>query len=326
MKQTNNPFPYADDNKRYHTYNYYLRHRFGGKVFKVPLDAGFTCPNIDGTKGVGGCTYCFGGSSAFPGRALPSIPEQMAAAAAKLEKKWGKAPMIPYFQAYTNTYAPLEVLREKYEQALAQENVVGLSIATRADAVSEETADYLGQLSRRTYLVVELGLQTVHDETGRRINRCHSYEDFLRGYELLRSRGVLVCVHIINGLPGETHAMMVETARRLSGLDLHCLKIHLLHVMRSTPIAGELERGLFSLMSREEYVRTVCDQLELLPPRFILQRLTGDGERENLIGPLWSLKKFCVLNEIDKELVRRDTFQGAKYSGRFWEGTPSPQQ
>ena len=205
------------------------------------------------------------------------------------------------------------MLREKFEQALNFPNVTGLAIATRADCISDETADYLGELAQRTYLEVELGLQTIHDVTGQRINRCHSYADFLRGYQKLRDRGVQVCVHIIDGLPGEDHQMMLETARELSRLSLHSIKIHLLHVLKGTVMAEQLQRGEFRLLEREEYVNIVCDQLELLPPELIVQRVTGDGEKEALVGPMWSLKKLCVLNEIDKELVRRDSWQGKFY-------------
>lgn len=310
----NNPFPYSDSNKRYHTFNYFLRHHFGCKVAKVSLDAGFTCPNLDGTKGTGGCTYCSSrGSGDFAGDVHLPLDRQFEQVRQMMDHKWEDTLYIPYFQAHTNTYAPLPVLREKFEQALNFPNVTGLAIATRADCISDETADYLGELAQRTYLEVELGLQTIHDVTGQRINRCHSYADFLRGYQKLRDRGVQVCVHIIDGLPGEDHQMMLETARELSRLSLHSIKIHLLHVLKGTVMAEQLQRGEFRLLEREEYVNIVCDQLELLPPELIVQRVTGDGEKEALVGPMWSLKKLCVLNEIDKELVRRDSWQGKFY-------------
>ncbi len=309
-----NPFLYSDTNKRYHTFHYFLKQKFGCKVAKISLDAGFTCPNIDGTKGVGGCTYCSSkGSGDFAGDKNLPLCEQFEQIRAMMGKKWADTKYIPYFQAHTNTYAPLEVLKEKFEQALTFPDVVGLAIATRADCISEETADYLAELSKRTYLEVELGLQSVHDVTGERINRCHSYADFLEGYQKLADRGIPVCVHIINGLPGENREMMLETARTLSRLSLHSVKIHLLHVLKGTVMAQQLEAGEFELLSREEYVQTVCDQLELFPPELVIQRVTGDGEREALIGPEWSLKKLCVMNEIDKELVRRNSWQGKKY-------------
>lgn len=310
-----NPFPYTLDNKRYHTQNYELRKIFGEKVCKISLDGGFTCPNLDGSKGVGGCTYCSGrGSGDFTQSALLPIPEQWRIQQETMYQKWPGSGCIAYFQAHTNTYAPLPRLKELYETALAQPGCVGLDIATRADCLSEEVCDYLAQLNRRCWLLVELGLQSTFDDTGERINRCHSYADFLTGYHKLRERGVNVCVHIIDGLPGETHEMMLQTAQALSQLQLHSIKIHLLHLLKGTRMAEEYARGEFALLSREEYVQIVCDQLELLPPELVIQRLTGDGERESLIGPMWSLKKLVVMNEIDKELARRDSWQGRRFS------------
>ena len=309
-----NPFRYSNTNKRYHTFTYFLEQKFGRKVAKISLDAGFTCPNIDGSKGVGGCTYCSArGSGDFAGDQSLSLREQFEQVRQVMNQKWPDAVYIPYFQAHTNTYAPLEVLKEKFEEALSFPDVVGLAIATRADCITDEIADYLGELAQRTYLEVELGLQSVHDVTGERINRCHSYADFLEGYQKLADRGINICVHIIDGLPGEDREMMLETARRLSHLHLHSIKIHLLHVLKGTVMEQQLAQGQFRLLTREEYVGIVCDQLELLPPQMVIQRVTGDGERESLVGPEWSLKKLCVMNEIDKELVRRNSFQGKNF-------------
>lgn len=309
-----NPFRYSNTNKRYHTFTYFLEQKFGRKVAKISLDAGFTCPNIDGNKGVGGCTYCSArGSGDFAGDQSLSLREQFEQVRQVMDQKWPDAVYIPYFQAHTNTYAPLEVLKEKFEEALSFPDVVGLAIATRADCITDEIADYLGELAQRTYLEVELGLQSVHDVTGERINRCHSYADFLEGYQKLADRGINICVHIIDGLPGEDREMMLETARRLSHLHLHSIKIHLLHVIKGTVMEQQLAEGQFRLLTREEYVGIVCDQLELLPPQMVIQRVTGDGERESLVGPEWSLKKLCVMNEIDKELVRRNSFQGKNF-------------
>lgn len=309
-----NPFRYSNTNKRYHTFTYFLEQKFGRKVAKISLDAGFTCPNIDGSKGVGGCTYCSArGSGDFAGDQSLNLREQFEQVRQVMNQKWPDAVYIPYFQAHTNTYAPLEVLKEKFEEALSFPDVMGLAIATRADCITDEIADYLGELAQRTYLEVELGLQSVHDVTGERINRCHSYADFLEGYQKLADRGINICVHIIDGLPGEDREMMLETARRLSHLKLHSIKIHLLHVIKGTVMEQQLAQGQFRLLTREEYVGIVCDQLELLPPQMVIQRVTGDGERESLVGPEWSLKKLCVMNEIDKELVRRNSFQGKNF-------------
>lgn len=306
-----NPFPYSDSNKRYYTWDYYLRQRYGGKVFKISLDAGFSCPNIDGTRGKGGCTYC---SYAFQRQTPDTLLSQYHAVQDMLHKKWPEARMyIPYFQANTNTYAPVEELRAKYETVLSQPGVVGLAVATRADALPEEVCAYLRELSGRTDLMVELGLQTIHDETARRINRGHTTEEFLAGYRKLADAGIPVCVHIINGLPGETKEMMLQTVREVAGLKPWCIKIHLLHILKGTKMAEQYAAGEFATLTLPEYVDIVCDQLELLPPDTVVQRVTGDGMADELIAPLWSQKKFVVMNSIDQELYRRDSWQGKRY-------------
>lgn len=309
-----NLFEYSLDNKRYHTWNYHLNQKFGEKVFKVSLNAGFTCPNIDGTKGYGGCIYCSdAGSGDFAGKPCDSILEQFEKIKNKMHQKWPKAKYIPYFQAHTNTYAPLDVLKEKFEPVLKQDGVVGLSIATRADALADDVVDYLYDLSKRTYLIVELGLQTVFDKTGELINRCHTYNEFLDGYKKLTDKGINVCVHLILGLPGETHEMMLKSVSEVAKLKPHAVKLHLLHILKDTRLAKMYEKNEFKTLTREEYVDIVVDALEILPKETIIQRLTGDGAKDDLIAPLWSLKKFCVLNEIDKEMVRRNSYQGCRY-------------
>jgi hypothetical protein len=307
-----NKFKYSNDNKRYHTWNYHLHEKFGCKVFKVALNGGFTCPNIDGTKGKGGCIYCSGGSGDFAGDPSHNILTQFEEVKEKMHRKWHEAKYIPYFQAHTNTYAPAHVLRERFEGVLQCENVVGISIATRADCLEDDVLDYLSELNDRTYLIVELGLQTVFDSTGVLINRCHTYEDFLVGYGKLRERGINVCVHLINGLPEESTDMMIESAKAVARLKPHCVKLHLLHVLKNTRLADMYANGDFELMTQEEYVETIVRQLEVFPEETVIQRLTGDGGRNSLIGPLWSLKKFVVLNEIDKLMLKLDTYQGAK--------------
>ena len=311
------PFPYSDTNKRYHTWDYFIKHRYGGKVLKIPLNAGFGCPNLDGTRGRGGCTFCSAaGSGDFAGDPEKSLTEQFMEQRQKLAVKWPQAEKyIGYFQAYTNTYAPLEVLRRAYEEVLEQPGVVGLSIATRPDVLPEEAVTYLSALNRQTDIYVELGLQSIHDQTARRIHRGHDFGTFLKGVWRLNREGIPVCVHIINGLPGEGAEDMLETARELARLPVHSLKIHLLHVLRDTQMEAELGRGEIRLLEKEEYVRIVCDQLELLPPEIVIQRITGDGKAEDLIGPLWSKNKKAVLAAIDKELVRRDSWQGKRFSG-----------
>lgn len=300
--------------KRYNTFNRHLRETFGEKVFKVSLDAGFTCPNRDGTKGWGGCIYCSSrGSGDFAGIVSHSIEEQFDEVKERMCKKWPKAKYLAYFQAYTNTYAPVSKLRKIYEEALKQEDVVGLSIATRPDCLPEEVLDYLEELHRRTYLWVELGLQSIHDRTMEWVRRGHTYEEFLEGVTVLYERGVNICVHVILGFPGETHEDMMATARAVAALPVRGIKLHLLHVLKGTPLAKQYEKEPFALPTLEEYVSQVIDILEVLPPEMIIHRLTGDGAPDDLIAPLWSRKKWEVLNAIDQELVDRDTWQGKYY-------------
>lgn len=310
--KTKNPFPYSDSNKRYYTYDYFLRRKFGRKVCKIPLDIGCTCPNADGTKGVGGCTYCSPrGSGDFAGLPDQRVTEQIRQGRAVMERKWGSGiGCIPYFQAHTNTYGDPVRLIAQYEEALSCPDVVGISIATRADCLPDSIVEVLHSLAERTFLTVELGLQTVHDETARKINRCHSYADFLAGYEKLR--GLNVCIHLINGLPGETHEDMLESAKEVARLHPAFLKLHLLHILDGTPMGEQYRRGEIIPLSREEYVQIVCDQLEVLPPDVVIGRVTGDGAPENLLAPDWSRKKLVVMNEIDKELLRRGSMQGSR--------------
>lgn len=309
-------FKYAfDDNKRYHTWNYYLRNNFGQKIFKVSINAGFTCPNIDGKVGYGGCTYCSKeGSGDFAGNPKDDLIKQFTNIKEMMHKKWPSAKYIGYFQAYTNTYAPLDVLKEKYETILAQEDVVGLSISTRPDCLEDDVVEYLAELNERTNLWVELGLQTIHDKTSKIINRGHNYKTFLEGVEKLKSKNIKTVIHIINGLPGEDYNMMMETAKAVADLNVHGIKIHLLHVIKNTPMARMLEKNMMELMTQDDYVNLVCDQLEILPPEMVIHRLTGDGKKEDLVGPLWSLKKWEVLNQIDDTLKARNSYQGIKYN------------
>jgi radical SAM protein (TIGR01212 family) len=311
-----NPFKYSDTNKRYHTYDYYLRRTFGGKCAKIPLDGGFTCPNIDGRCGYGGCIYCSDrGSGDFAASAALPIEEQFEITREKLGSKWSTDRCIPYFQAHTNTYAPLEILKEKYEAALSQKGVVGLNIATRADCLQSDVVEYLAEIAERTVLTVELGLQSAHDGTARLINRGHTFEEFLAGYERLKNASdrINICVHIILGLPGEDEEMMLETVRRVAKLRPHQVKIHLLHVIKGTAMARMYERGEYTPLEKDEYVDLVCKSLELLPPDTVIGRLTGDGMAEDLLAPLWSMKKVSVINDIDKRLFALDTYQGAKF-------------
>lgn len=314
QKETN-PFPYSDSNKRYHTYDYYLRTCLGGKCAKIPLDAGMTCPNIDGKCAYGGCIYCSSGSGASKETKGLSLREQYELARKKLGAKWSVARTIPYFQSHTNTYAPIEKLRQIYEEALSFEGAVGMNIATRADCISEETARLLADVAERTHLTVELGLQSVHERTAKIINRGHTYADFLEGCNRLRSASdkIKICVHLIFGLPGENRKMMLESVKEVARIKPDQVKLHYLYVLRGTPLAGMYESGEYTPIAREEYIGTICDAIELLPPECVIARLTGDADRRELIAPLWGVKKVALINDIDKELFRRNSYQGIKY-------------
>ena len=315
-QRSRNPFPHSDSNKRYYTYEYYLRKTFGGKCAKIPLDVGFTCPNIDGTCAVGGCIYCSGrGSGDFAESPLLSIDEQYRRVRLTLGSKWSVERCIPYFQAHTNTYAPVERLRELFEEALTLPGAVGLNIATRADCLPNDTVALLAELAERTTLTVELGLQTVHDDTAALINRGHTFGDFLDGYERLRAASdkISICVHLILGLPGEDRERMMETVRRVAALRPHQVKIHLLHVLRDTALADLFMSGEYTPLEKEEYVSLVAEALTLLPPDTVIARLTGDGMADALLAPEWSRRKVSVINDIDKLLYDKDLWQGCAY-------------
>ena len=306
-----NPFQYTDNNKRYHTLDYFYKNKFGKKVCKISLNAGFTCPNKDGTKGYGGCIYCSKlGSGDFAGNKEKDLITQFNEVKEIMKKKWPDALYIGYFQANTNTYAKTEVLKQKYEPILELENVIGLNIATRPDAITEDCLDYLEELSTRTYLTVELGLQTIHEKTTKLINRGHDLECFTNMVKELRKRNINVVVHIINGLPYETKEMMLETVEYLNKLDIQGIKIHMLHIIKDTKLANLYNQEKFHILTKEEYIDIVIEQLERLRPEIIINRITGDPVKEDLIEPTWLLKKFCVLNDIDKEMVKRNSYQG----------------
>lgn len=304
-------FKYSNTNKRYYTLDYFYKNKFHSKVAKINLDANFTCPNIDGTVGTGGCIYCLNGSSDF--KKQVSLLEQFEEKKKIMLNKWPNSKLIGYFQANTNTYAPLAILKEKYELILKQENVIGLNIATRADAINDEVLNYLTDLNKRTYLTVELGLQTIHEKTAQLINRCHTLNCFYDMVKKLRSRNINVVVHIINGLPFETKEMMIETVNYLNELDIQGIKIHMLSIVDKTKLAYMYQKTPFNIISKKEYIDIVCDQIEHLKENIVIHRLTGDPIKENLIAPDWILNKIDVLNGIDKELKRRDSYQGIKY-------------
>ncbi len=313
---TKNPYKNSDTNKRYYTYDYYLRKTFGGKCMKIPIDAGFTCPNIDGRCARGGCIYCSPrGSGDFAQNSLIPPSEQFEIVKAQLSSKWKTDKYIPYFQAHTNTYAPTEKIKEKIEQVMQKNGVVGLNIATRADCLEDETVSYLCTLAERTVLTVELGLQSVHDDTARLINRGHTYKDFLDGYKKLReaSSKINICIHIIFGLPGENREKMLETVKEIARLSPDQVKIHLLHVIRGTALAKMYLNGEYTPLSMDEYVDTVAEALTLLPPDTVIGRLTGDGMQSELLSPEWSKRKTAVINNIDKKMHERNIYQGQSF-------------
>ncbi len=308
-------YKYSDSNKRYYTLDYFYKHKFNSKVCKISLDGGFTCPNKDGTVGISGCIYCSkSGSAEYAGDKRKPLIEQFNDIKKVMTRKWPEAKFIGYFQANTNTYAPVKELKEKYEPILKQDNVIGLSIGTRCDAISDECLEYLSDLNTRTFLTIELGLQTIHEETSKLINRCHTLECFKNMVNELRKRNINVVVHIINGLPYETHDMMIDTIKYLSNLDIQGIKIHALSILKNTELESMYNKTHFKIMSREEYINTVCDQLEYLREDIVVHRLTGDPMVSELLEPKWLTNKTTILNDIDKEMKRRDSYQGIKYN------------
>ena len=304
-------FKYTLDNKRYHTLNYFYKMKFGTKVFKLSLNGGFSCPNLDGTVGYGGCIYCSKtGSGEFGGDRSKSLSEQVEDMKKIVNKKQIPCKYIGYFQARTNTHASVDILKKKYEEVLSCSDIIGLNIATRCDAISDECLEYLTELNKKTFLTIELGLQTIHKKTSELINRCHSLDDFDLMVKKLRERHIKVVVHIINGLPYEDEVMMLETVKHLNKLDIQGIKIHMLHIIKDTEMAKLYLQEKFHVLSKEEYIDIVIKQLELLRPEIVVNRITSDPDKELLIEPSWLLKKCSLLNDIDKEMKKRNTYQG----------------
>jgi len=302
-----------DPHKRYHSWNYALRQQFGGKIFKVPIDGGFDCPNRDGTVAHGGCTFCsVSGSGDMIIAPKDPLPLQFQKEIDQMHLKWPHVDQyIVYFQNFTNTHAPLNIIQERFEQVINLPGVVGLSVGTRPDCLPDDVVDYLGELNKKLYLWVELGLQTTFETTSHTINRAHDYQTYLSGVKKLRKKNIRVCTHLINGLPGETLDMMRENVRRtILDSDIQGIKLHLLHLMRKTKMLHDYHTGNLQLMTKKDYVGVICDQLEMIPENIIIHRLTGDAPRESLVGPMWSLKKWEVLNAIDEEMIHRNSYQG----------------
>ena len=299
---------YTDTNKRYYSLDYYYRKKYGKKVCKISLNAGFSCPN---KKNGEGCIFCSKlGSGDFAGNVNKDIIEQFNDIKKIMNKKWNDTYYIAYFQANTNTYASVDILKSKFEPILKLDKVVGLNIATRSDCINDECLEYLKDLNRRTDLTIELGLQSMYDETLKFINRGHDLKNFEDCVKKLKENHINIVVHIINGLPGETKEMMINTVKYLNNLGINGIKIHMLHIIKNTKLEEIYRQNPFHILTLEEYVEIVATQLEYLNPNIVIHRLTGDPKKEDLIEPSWLLKKFVVLNNIDKYIREHDTYQG----------------
>ena len=300
--------------KRYYTLDFYYKEKYGTKVFKVPLDLGLTCPNIDGFKSYGGCIYCKNGSKSNIVNSKKSLKEQFECGKRILHKKWPNAKYIAYFQNNSNTYGNLDYLKNSFEEVLTYKNVVGINIATRCDCISDECLKYLEELNKKTDLVVELGLQTIHEKTSILINRGHTLKEFTDMYKKLKKKKIKVVIHIINSLPYETKEMMIETTKYVSNLKPFGIKIHMLFILKDTKIEKMYKKEKFHILTRKEYIDLVCDELENLDENIVINRITGDPIKEDLIEPLWLDQKFTIINDIDKELKKRNTYQGFNIS------------
>ena len=300
--------------KRYKSLNYFLRGKFGEKVFKISLDGGFSCPNRDGKINYGGCVFCSArGSGDFAGKRENDITIQFQNIKEMMSKKWKKGKYIAYFQAYTNTYAPIDELRRKYEEAINQEGVVALAIATRPDCLDDEVLDLLEKMNKKVYTWVELGLQTIHEDTACLINRGYKLDIYDKAVSDLRARGIDVVTHIILGLPNETKEMMLETVDYVANRDVQGVKFHLLHLMKNTKLVNFYNEGKLEFLEQDEYVELIGKSIARIPQSIVIHRLTGDAPRESLIGPVWSLKKWEILNSIDKYLEDNNYYQGLDF-------------
>ena len=291
-----------------------LKNKYHQKVAKVALNADFTCPNRDGSKGYGGCIFCSSsGSGDYAGNVHDHLEKQFQTISQIMKRKWPECAYIAYFQANTNTYGPLDKIKNMIQPFLEKEDIKGIALATRPDCLSEEIVCYLSEVNQTKDVYIELGLQTIHDETSKLINRGHTYQEFLDGLALCRQYNLEVCVHIINGLPFETKEMMIETAKTLGQLDIQALKIHMLFVVKNTKLQQMYENHEFEMLTRQEYIDIVVEQLRYINPEIVLERLTGDGKIDDLIAPMWSIKKVTILNDIDKQMKERDIYQGDLY-------------
>ena len=307
---------YFSEEKHYNTLNNYYRNRFGSKVYKIALNGDFTCPNRDGTISSSGCIFCSDkGSGEFGGNRQNSLKDQFIYLKSMMENKWKEGKYIVYFQSFSNTYGPIKKLRKLYYEALSlDKDIVGLNIGTRADCCNDEIYDLLEEINEKTYLTIELGLQSMHDKTLKTINRGHDLMTFIEAVQNLRKRNIDVVVHIINGLPGEDNEMMIKTAKFLNTLHIQGVKIHMLYIIENTPLARIFAKKPFPILTMKEYVEITVKQLTYLDPKIVIHRVTGDPEKSALIEPAWTLKKFIVSNEIDKLMRKNNLYQGMNYN------------
>jgi radical SAM protein (TIGR01212 family) len=312
---SNRPRPaWRDAGYRYFSYNYFLQATFRRRVQKLSIDAGFTCPNVDGTVATGGCNFC-DNRSFSPSRRLPraDVYGQIDQSIQRMRLRYRNCrDFLAYFQPATNTYAPVERLRELYEQALSHPQVVGLAIGTRPDCVPEDVLELLEELASRRYVSLEFGMQTMHDRSLAWMNRGHDHAATLDAMKRSRSRGFEICAHAILGLPGESHDDMLETAREIARLEFDAVKIHNLYCVKNTALADQVAAGEVELMERDEYVRTVVDFLELLPAHVVVERISGEAPPSYFVGPSWCLDKPAVKSALESEFARRDTWQGRR--------------
>lgn len=303
-----------NNTKRYYDLKSFWRNQFGCSVYKLQIDAGFTCPNRDGTVSSGGCIYCDSrGSKLRQAGPLPSVSEQIHRGKKYYRAHRNAGKFIAYFQTFTNTYGPIEKLSVLYDEALGGDDVVGLSVGTRPDCVPDEVIDLFQEYAKHSHVWLELGLQSIHDRTLRYINRGHTVETYFDTVRRASGKNIHICTHIIVGLPGETREDMLETARVIATLPVQGIKIHLLLALRGTKMGDLYEQGKIRLLERDEYIRIVCDILEILPPEMVIQRLTADGYRDIFLAPQWGGNKMDVLNGIDRELKKRNSFQGIHF-------------
>ena len=304
---------FNNTDKRYNQYSAHLKNKFGVKVYKITLDAGFSCPNRDGTISTGGCIFCDeGGSFSQAHSNLLSIEEQVEEGIKTLSQHFKAQKFMSYFQAYSNTYKPVNELENIYNSALNHPDIVGISIGTRPDCVDEEKIKLISSYKDDYYTWIEYGLQSIHNKTLKRINRGHDFDCFLKAYEKTKEAGINVCVHVIFGL-WETHDEIMQTAQKLAELNVDGVKIHMLCALENTKLSQIYKEGGIEFMNEDEYVQTVCDFLEYLPDTTTIHRLAGNGLSTELIAPKWLSKKFDCLNKIDKEFIKRNTYQGIKF-------------